>query len=66
MVIVDISGGREEIKWELASIRYIGKKMIIIAEEGQHTLGLQSLKYVPCVHYRLFGDNLGFAERWND
>lgn len=37
--------------------------MIIIAEEGQHTLGLQSLKYVPCVHYQLFGDNQNFAEQ---
>lgn len=63
MVIIDISGGRDEIKWELTSIRNMGKKMIIIAEEGQHTLGLQSLKYVPCVHYQLFGDNQNFAEQ---
>ena len=61
LVIVDISGDNDVIKWELVSVRNMQKQLILIAEEGQSYHGLDSMADHLCLTYDLYGDNQAFV-----
>ena len=64
MVIIDVSGNIEAIRWELlVTIRNMQKPLIIIAEEGQRYSVIDSLSRQPYIPYDLYGDNQAFIER---
>lgn len=63
MAIVDISDNDEVMKWELVSVRNMQKELIIIEEEGQKFLGVDSLAYQTYITYNAYGDNQEFIER---
>lgn len=63
MVVVDISGNNDAIKWELVSVRNMGKDLIIIEEEGNQSLHLASLEHLPHITYNMDEDNQHFINR---
>lgn len=63
MVIVDISGNDDTIKWELVSVRNLQKQLIIIGEEERPYYGLASLEDQRYITYEPYGDNRAFVEK---
>ena len=63
LVIADISGNSEAVKWELVRVRNMSKNLIIIADREQENLKLQSLGHQARVFYSLDGDNQDFICR---
>lgn len=62
MVIADISGNSEAVKWELISVRNMQKKLIIVADKDQPTCLPDSLRMLPYIEYSTYGDNQGFID----
>ena len=62
MVIVDVSGNNEAIKWELVRVRNMQKQLIIIADADQPTWIPDSLRMLPFIRYSTYGDNQCFID----
>lgn len=63
MVIVDVSGNNEAVKWELVSVRNMRKQLIIIADVDQATWLPDSLSMLPYLKYSAYGDNQSFLNK---
>lgn len=62
MVIVDVSGNNDAMKWELVSVRNMRKQLILIAEKGQQYHGFGSLTDQLYITYDPYGDNQAFID----
>lgn len=61
LVIADVSGDNDAIKWELVSVRNMQKQLILIAEKEQLYHGVDSLANQVYLTYDLYGDNRTFV-----
>lgn len=62
VVIVDISGNNDGMKWELVNVRNMRKQLILIAEKGNPHHGIASLADQLYITYDPCGDNQDFVD----
>lgn len=62
MVIVDVSGNSEAVKWELVNVRNMQKQLIIIADVDLTPWLPDSLSFLPYLKYSTYGDNQNFLK----